>query len=207
MRTRGRPVTLTDDDLLEAAREVYLARGLEATTGEIARRARISESVIFHRYKTKEALFTAVFERQIVIPPAFARLPKLVGKGEIADNLFDAGMGIVEAMQNVLPFLMMCLSSHSKMSVLQKHARVPHPLKRQMIELLSGYCESEARAGRLRRNTGQIFARTYLGGIIQYLMSEHFDSSADPAGIPQFLRGMIDVLLRGAQPDRQRRRR
>ncbi len=58
MRTRGRPITLTDDDLLDAARAVFLARGVDATTTEIARRARISESVIFHRYKTKEALFS-----------------------------------------------------------------------------------------------------------------------------------------------------
>src|SRR5262245_57236636 len=105
MRQRGRPITLTDDQLLDVARDVYLARGIEATTSEIAKRARISESVIFHRYKTKEALFTAVFERQIFMPPAFARLPALVGRGEIADNLFDAGMGMAEMTQSVLPFL------------------------------------------------------------------------------------------------------
>ena len=69
MRVRGRPITLTDDELLEAARAVFLARGLDATTAEIAKRARISESVIFHRYKTKEALFSAVVERQLVMPP------------------------------------------------------------------------------------------------------------------------------------------
>src|SRR5262249_29473650 len=142
MRSRGRPITLTDDDLLDAAREVFLARGVDAKTTEIAKRARISESVIFHRYKTKEALFSAVFERQIVMPTALARLPSLVGRGQIADNLFDAGMGVVEMMQSVLPFLMMSLAS-AKMNVLQKHAQKQHPLKRQMLELLSLYCEEE----------------------------------------------------------------
>jgi AcrR family transcriptional regulator len=136
MRNRGRPITLSDDDLLEAAREVFLARGVDATTTEIAKRARISESVIFHRYKTKEALFSAVFDRQLVVPPAFAKLATLVGQGEIADNLFDAGMGIVEMMQNLLPFMMMALSS-TRMNVLRKHAQQPHPIKRHLLELLS----------------------------------------------------------------------
>jgi AcrR family transcriptional regulator len=203
MRARGRPITLTDDDLLDAAREVFLARGVDATTGEIARRARISESVIFHRYKTKEALFTAVFERQIVMPPAFARLPARVGKGEIADNLFDAGMGIVAMMQSVLPFMMMSLSS-AKMNVLM---RKPHPLRRQMIELLSRYCDREASAGRLRDVDGEVVARTFLGGIMQYVMSEHVERAVDPAQVPAFLRGMIDLILCGARVAKAPRRR
>src|SRR5690349_8888772 len=109
MRTRGRPLTLTDDALLDAAAAAVLARGIDAKTSEIARRAGISESVIFHRYKTKEALFSAVFERQIVMPPAVASLVTRVGKGQIADHLFEAGMGMAEMMERVLPFLMMSL--------------------------------------------------------------------------------------------------
>jgi AcrR family transcriptional regulator len=206
MRTRGRPLTLTDDDLLEAASAVYLARGTDATTAEIAKRARISESVIFHRYKTKEALFAAVFERKMYLPPAFARLTLLVGEGEIADNLFDAGMGIVEMMHNVLPFLIMSLSS-TKMNILRKHAQTPHPLKRQMLELLSAYCDGEVRKGRLRPVKGEVFARAFLGGIIQYVMAEYVEGVADALEVPVFLRGMVDVLLHGAQAGKSRRRR
>lgn len=194
---RGRPLTLSEDDLLDAAREVFLARGVDATTTEIARRARISESVIFHRYKTKEALFSAVFERQIELPPAFSRLPTRVGEGEIADNLFDAGMGIIEMMHRVLPFMMMSVCS-SKMNVVGKLARKPHPLKRKMVGLLSRYFESETRAGRLRAVKGDILARTFTGGIMQHVMSEYVERSADAPGLPIFLRGMIDVLMHGA---------
>jgi AcrR family transcriptional regulator len=196
MAARGRPLTLSNDDLLDAARAVFLARGLDATTAQIARRARISESVIFHRYKTKEALFTAVFERELVIPPAFARLAELAGEGEVADNLFDAGMALVELTQAVLPFLMMSCSS-VRMNVLAKHAQAPHPLRRQMTELVSDYFEAEARCGRLRRVRGEVCARTFLGGITQFVMSGYVDHSADPQGGPAFLRGLIDVLLRG----------
>ena len=132
MRARGRPITLSDDALLDAARDVFLERGLDATTSEIARRARISESVIFYRYKTKEALFTAVFERRARhagrLRASWRGAPASV---EIADNLFDAGMALVELSQRVLPFMMMAFVSPTKLNVLAKHARHAAPAQRQ----------------------------------------------------------------------------
>jgi AcrR family transcriptional regulator len=197
MQPRGRPLTLTDDDLLDAAREVFLSRGLDATTADIARRARISQSVIFHRYKTKEALFLAVVERQLVVPPAVARLVKLAGRGEVADNLFDAGMGLVELTHDALPFMMMACSS-DRMNVFTRHAQTQHPLRRELIAILTRYFESEERKGRIRKVSGEILARTFFGGIIHYVMSEHLERSADPLGVSAFLRGLIDILLRGS---------
>ncbi|MBV8174929.1 MAG: TetR family transcriptional regulator, partial [Verrucomicrobia bacterium] len=35
----ARPVSIRDDVILKAARELFLKRGLDATTGEIAQRA------------------------------------------------------------------------------------------------------------------------------------------------------------------------
>src|SRR4051812_27181413 len=150
MQTRGRPITLSDEELLDIARDVFLERGLEATTSYIAKRARISESVIFYRYKTKEALFSAVFERQLAMPPEFAKLAWRAGVGEISDHLFDAGISLVELSKRVLPFMMMAFSSPTKLNVLAKHARDPHPMRRQMIGLLSGYFEAEMQARRLK---------------------------------------------------------
>jgi AcrR family transcriptional regulator len=200
MNPRGRPIAVSEDDLLDVARDVFLKRGLDATTAEIARRARISESVIFYRYKTKEALFIAVFERQIVLPEAFARLPSQVGTGEIAEHLFSVGASLVDLMQTVLPFMMMAFCSPTKLNLFHARARQPHPIRIRMIRLLSGYFEAEVRTGRLRAIDPEILARTFLGGIIQYVMSEHVERVADPLPLAAttFLRGMIDLLLRGA---------
>jgi AcrR family transcriptional regulator len=206
MQPRGRPVSLSDDALLDAARDVFVERGLEATTSEIARRARISESVIFYRYKTKEALFTAVFERELVLPPSFAKLVWRAGAGEIADNLFDAGMSLVELSARILPFMMMAFVSPTKLNVLAKHAKKPHPVRQQMIGALTRYFDAEMDAGRLRRVPSEILARTYLGGITQYVMAEHMAPPPSQLDAPTFLRGLIDVLLHGAVAPVQRRR-
>ena len=75
---------------------MFLRRGLDATTAEIAERAGVSESLIFYRYKTKEALFVAVIDKMIVLSPSLTTLPERVGLGDITDHLYEVGVGIVE---------------------------------------------------------------------------------------------------------------
>ena len=98
MLTRGRPQTISDDELLDAARAIFLEHAVGATTAAIAKKARVSESVIFHRYKTKEALFLAVLNREARVPPILENLDQLC-KGVVDDVLFDIGMGVIEQAQ------------------------------------------------------------------------------------------------------------
>src|ERR1035438_5507653 len=52
----GRNKSISDDDLLAAARRVFVEQGYAASTREIARRAGVSEGLIFQRFQTKEDL-------------------------------------------------------------------------------------------------------------------------------------------------------
>ncbi|MGV7215744.1 TetR/AcrR family transcriptional regulator [Bradyrhizobium sp. UFLA05-112] len=53
-----------DERILNAARELFLARGLAGVSvGEIARLARASKGTIYARFSTKEALFAAIAMR------------------------------------------------------------------------------------------------------------------------------------------------
>jgi AcrR family transcriptional regulator len=55
----GRHKTISDDDVLRVAREVFRAQGHTATTREIAEAAGISEAVLYQRFGTKDDLFFA----------------------------------------------------------------------------------------------------------------------------------------------------
>ena len=59
---RGRPPKIDPADILKVAREVFLARGIRATTQEVAERAGVSEGSIFYRFKSKEGLFREAME-------------------------------------------------------------------------------------------------------------------------------------------------
>ena len=55
----GRPRTIDNQEILDAAREIFLERGAVATTADVARRVGISQASIFKRFSTKQELFLA----------------------------------------------------------------------------------------------------------------------------------------------------
>jgi AcrR family transcriptional regulator len=54
-----RPKTITDDEILAVAREIFRTKGHAATTREIAVAAGISEGVLYQRFGSKNELFFA----------------------------------------------------------------------------------------------------------------------------------------------------
>jgi AcrR family transcriptional regulator len=60
----GRNKQVSDEAVLNTARDVFVEQGFGASTREVARRAGISEAVLYQRYKTKIDLFFAA-----MIPP------------------------------------------------------------------------------------------------------------------------------------------
>jgi AcrR family transcriptional regulator len=199
---RGRPVTISEDDILNAARDVYLLRGLDATTTEIAQRAGVSESIIFYRYKTKEALFLAVIDRQLVVPKALETLKSRVGQGDIAEHLYEVGTAILDMSQTVLPLMMQAWSSPAKLALMHERMQHPNPVQLTMIRLLSGYFEAESRLGRIRAVDPEVAARAFLGGMSEYVMSQCLHRTTDslPLAAPTYLRGLINILFEGLRP-------
>jgi AcrR family transcriptional regulator len=53
----GRYKTITDDEVLRIARDVFRARGHTATTREIVEAAGISEAILYQRFGSKDDLF------------------------------------------------------------------------------------------------------------------------------------------------------
>src|SRR5262249_53254327 len=55
----GRQKTITDDEVLRIARDIFRAQGHTATTREIAQAAGISEAALYQRFGSKDELFFA----------------------------------------------------------------------------------------------------------------------------------------------------
>ncbi len=69
----GRHKTITDDEVLRVARELFRAQGHTATTRAIAEAAGISEAVLYQRFGSKDELFFAAMR------PAGPDLEELLG--------------------------------------------------------------------------------------------------------------------------------
>lgn len=193
--TRGRPPTIDSEKLLTVAREVFLERGIRATTLEVAQRAGVSEGSLFHRFKTKEALFRAAMrfdedELPGLLSSAIAKLDRV----DVREGLFQFAHEISELSRVALPLAMMSWSN-------RPDGTTPFDERRQrfMVQLrqFAAYLERQMQAGVLRQMDAEIFARAFLGSVHQFCLSRILgDGLTLPEGM--YLRGLVDLFLVGA---------
>ncbi|MGA2578015.1 MAG: helix-turn-helix domain-containing protein [Bryobacteraceae bacterium] len=140
----GRNKTISDDELLDVARRAFVEEGFAASTREIARRAGVSEGLIFQRFQTKEDLFFAA-----MIPPP-ADLNRLLHhpRSQGLALLEKIAFSMIDYFRDTLPVLLP-LMSHPAFRFEEFASRHPDSpmllLRRQLVEFLV----KEQRAGRL----------------------------------------------------------
>lgn len=186
----ARPIKVSDRGILDAAREVFLARGLKATTAEVAVRAGISEGTIFNRFNTKDELFHAAMELELAEPSWLVDLCANVNRGDLTDNLVALGLHGLDYFQVAVPMKILQWSNRGS-------AMSGGPLPR-MVKKLASYFEAEMRCGRMRRHDSEIVARTFLGGLVTYAYMQSVEQ-ADELPMPRemFVRGLVNVLRCG----------
>ncbi len=198
----GRRQEIQDEDILQAAREVFLSQGVHATTMEVARRAKISEASIFKRFRTKDRLFGAAMRPHLDIPPVLATLPDRAGERTVAALLEEVGGAVMEFMRVVLPMMMMAWSNRLE----GPPELTGRASQRETLRPLVAFAKREIALGRLRDVAPETFARAFLGGIADYVVTDTLVAGAYATTLsPQrYLNGLIDLLLHGAEGVAQR---
>jgi AcrR family transcriptional regulator len=199
-RPRGRPPVISNERLLEVAREVFLELGIRATTQEVARRAGVAEGTIFHRFRSKEDLFRAAMQFDPDEALAMVeRLPSRAGKGELRATLLAFAEEFLRVCRIAVPVMMMSWSNpDSQLS--QARLSDKGERHRRVIRAITSFFDAEMRAGRLAPSDPEVLARMLLGSLHQYCMSELFTPGAVALAPPHFAREVVDVLLRAAAP-------
>ncbi len=198
----ARPTSITPESILEAAREVFLERGILGTTAEVAERAGISEGSIFKRFPSKAHLFRAAMgDKFLIAPPWIDTVASRVGKGEIQENLFALGMDIVAHFRELMPFIMMSWSNPAP-NGLPEGMSQPNPPPLRAMKAMTGYFEAEMRTGRLRRVDPEVLARTFLGALHTFVFFEvlHRANEELPLAAETYLRGLVNILWQGVDP-------
>ena len=148
----GRRKIIQDEELLDTAKDVFVEKGIGASTREIARRAGISEAVIYQRYPTKADLFFAA-----MVPPPLS-VEQLLGGGtgdaDVLSHLESIALGMLDYHRELVPILLP-LMSHPSFDFEQFAQRHPEsPLARLRLGLVE-YLEAQQKLGRVAPgNTG-----------------------------------------------------
>lgn len=140
----GRKKSLSDAQLLETARQVFVEHGFGASTKEIARRAGVSEGVIYQRFLTKDELFFAA----MIPPPVDVKKLLRPGRSKGLKLIEKVTLSMVEYSRATLPVLLplMMHPGFRFEEFAERHPDSPmFVLRRQLVQFFM----EEQRTGRI----------------------------------------------------------
>jgi AcrR family transcriptional regulator len=191
----ARRPSITDEQILEAARACFEEYGLSATTAQIAQRAGVSEGSLFRRFPTKLSLFHAAMAMRD--PEWFALLDELQGTGDLRDNLNTIALQMLDHFESVIRRFSMVMA----MGPSEEHRWEGNEIPIRVIGRMSRFFESERRAGRIRGADPEVLARMLLGSLHHYAFAElHGLNDFYPMPRKTYIRGVVDTLMRGIEP-------
>jgi AcrR family transcriptional regulator len=194
----ARPQSIDDEQILAAAREVFLERGPMATTLEVARRAGVSEGTIFKRFATKDELLV---ESMRLCGPALSadRTVELLAMPTLRDALEALVQELLAFYRTVMPRMALMASCHLPPSKFFAAHDEPPPV--QNIKALMLYVRAEQRAGRMRDCDPEVVARSLVGATMSYCFAEqHGINNWLPMADSTYVRGIVDQILNGVAP-------
>ena len=142
----GRPKLIQDDELLAVAREAFVEKGISASTREIARRAGISEAVIYQRHRTKADLFFTA-----MVPPALNVEELLAARANglgVLEHLEEIALGMMEYFRDLVPILLP-LMTHPSFDFERSVEQYPDAPLNRMRRGLMEYLETQRELGNI----------------------------------------------------------
>jgi AcrR family transcriptional regulator len=201
----ARTPKITNEEILAAARQVFLEQGFGASTLVIAEKAGISEASIFKRFTTKQALFLAamgITETPKWVKTLSSDRPKAAFKSELTD--------ICEQMfafyQEVLPRVMMMMAQ-GNMPFPPQSMPVPPPIRDS--RLLAEFLERAISQGYVRSCDAMTVADMIIGAITNYVMTQNMSKLPIPSPLSKrkpidssiFVHNLIETLWIGIAPN------
>ncbi len=184
------------------ARDVFLERGIRATTLEVAERAGVSEGVLFHRFKSKEGLFSAAmdFDREEAPRRLLKAIDGIEGL-EPREAIIQLATALLEVGRVALPIMMMSWSNPQPCAAPffdKKRSKF-----RDVLKSLGSYFELQMEHGKLRQMDAEVLARALLGSVHHFALTRILLEDGDGTVMPEgmFVRGLADLLLNGALAD------
>lgn len=196
----ARPTSIRDEDILVAARQTFLERGIRATSAEVAERAGVSEGSVFKRFPSKEELFHAALRVDMEAAVAFTEgLASRAGRGEVRAHLVELGGELLTMFRLVLPVMMMRWSNPGCRFASQGEA-APPPVR--LLAALRRYLLAESELGRLAPIDVDVLARSFVGAIQNLAFLEVLTREPDATRMPArtYVARLVDSLWLGCAP-------
>ncbi|HEX3775801.1 MAG TPA: TetR/AcrR family transcriptional regulator [Polyangiaceae bacterium] len=190
----ARPQSITDDEVLAAARAIFLDKGITATVEEVAARCGVGEATVFRRFPTKHALFIAAMETESELEWARILEDRLPARGhptelDIHETLLALAHAIVASGRKIFPLLIMKMSNPAVTERERPPARVVKTLR-----VLTEFFDTQIKAGRIRPRDPRVAARIWMGTLQNLIMFEALMKSADSLPADELIAGLVELF-------------
>jgi AcrR family transcriptional regulator len=192
-----RPATITDKQILDAARTQFFEHGFGVSTATIAQKAGVSEGTIFKRFPTKVQLFQSAMG-----------LPKLpfhelellkAGHMDLREQLGEIAFELVSFLRALMPRMMMLWAQPNMNPVSLFKGNEDAPPK-VVLRTLTAYFEAERQLGRIQCKDPEILARMFMGVAQNFVFFELITAAhRSDEEVGTFVEGMLDVLWDGIE--------
>jgi AcrR family transcriptional regulator len=201
----GRPQTITDEEVLAAARAVFLDKGITATVEEVAARCGVGEATVFRRFPTKAALFVAAVDS--TAEPDWERILEELwpasrrrGSEDVHGTLTALANEMLAFGRKMYPLLQMKLTNPTFFQQEKPPRRVT-----KTLEMLTEFFDFQIRAGRVRGKNPRVTARLWLGGLQHLIFLESFVKPMRDVTPPEYIEGLVDLFCDPERPAKGRK--
>ncbi len=192
----GRPKTIEDAELLDAARRVFRQHGHTATTQQVAKVAGISEATLYKRFKTKDELFFAALNRPAPTLSALSDIdPKLEPRAFLAIFAARTKDHFRQAVPSIISVAAHPRSGKELMGQVHRHNRAG-----EIAAVLRLRLESWHQSGRIRTTNIVSFTNAFLHALHSMAMVEVFSGEAAQPTQPREMESFLDVFWEALRP-------
>jgi AcrR family transcriptional regulator len=195
----ARPQGITDEEVLAAARAVFLSKGISATVEEVAERCHVGVATIFRRFPSKQALFSAAMNEANDADWArfMARRAEVGEPRDARESLLDLARQMLDSARKMMPLIMMKMANPS---MSDREAGAKRGI--WIVRALTEHFKQEMAAGRMIAVDPRVAARIWLGAIRHTVMFEALGTAIDDLSSDGFITGLVDMFCppRSAKP-------
>jgi AcrR family transcriptional regulator len=188
----GRQKTISDEQVLRVARDIFRAHGHTATTRAIARAAGISEAVLYQRFGSKDELFFAAMHA------TGPDVEQLLGPPDPPDDahayLHTVVVRLGEYFAEIIPLALHVMThpSFDRASLARMRPGGPAALQEGLAERLA----SLARRRRLAAGSAAVTARLLVSIAHDWALGTALAHGAPSRGVRE-LKELVDVVWDG----------